>query len=224
MGTKQATMGIILYPNKFLRRKAQKIKTVSDDVKTLAQKMALCLMERGGAGLAAPQVGFSCRMIVLNLTGQPGDNVCLINPEIIEVSEETVELPEACLSIPGVRAKLIRPRKVKVKATNIEGVEFVSEFDGWGARVIQHEYDHLEGVLFVDHLTGVKKSMVANKLRKLRRRIKKAVRKQREEGLKQHKRTERKIQKVFRDGLAAKKLLEEQAAKEQEEGKDTSPS
>lgn len=175
-------LGVVLYPDPFLRRKADKISVkdgvVSEPIKVLAERMALTLMRMGGAGLAAPQAGYSVRMVIINLTGSPKDNVCLINPEILSSSEETIELPEKCLSIPGAKGRVKRPRDVEVKGTNLSGADFVMELTGWGARVLQHEVDHLNGILFIDHLTGTQKSLAQNKLKKLRRAAKKRERAQ----------------------------------------------
>lgn len=165
------TQEIVLYPEEFLRRKAAKVKEVNDAVKILAQRMAITLLNNGGAGLAAPQVGYSVRVVVMNLTGDPKDCSCFINPEIIDQDEEMVSMPERCLSIPKVKGKVSRPANIVVKSMNLESKEFITELTGWGARVMQHEIDHLDGVLFVDHLKGVQKTMAANKLKKLRKSV-----------------------------------------------------
>jgi len=165
------TQEIILYPEEFLRRKAAKVKEVNDTIKTLAQRMVITLLNNGGAGLAAPQVGYSARIIIMNLTGISTDNSCFINPEILDRDEEMVSMPERCLSIPKVRGMVSRPKRIVIKFTNIEGKELVTELTGWGARVMQHEIDHLDGVLFVDHLKGVQKTMAANKLKKIRKSV-----------------------------------------------------
>jgi peptide deformylase len=167
----EQTQEIILYPEEFLRRKAAKVKEVNDAVKTLAQRMAITLLSKGGAGLAAPQVGYSARIVVMNLTGDPKDCSCFINPEIMDQDEELVSMPERCLSIPKVKGNVMRPANVVVKFMNLEGKELVTELKGWAARVMQHEIDHLDGVLFIDHLKGVQKTMAANKLKKLRKAV-----------------------------------------------------
>jgi len=164
---------ILTYPHPFLRRKAAEIAEVTDDVRELARLMVRSLTTFGGAGLAAPQVGYACRLVVMNLTGEKDSNVALVNPKIVEYSEDTVELPEACLSLPKIRGRVVRPRAIKVKATTLDGAAFgeedAVELQGWSARVLQHEIDHLDGVLFIDHLTGVKHKMIEKKLQRLHR-------------------------------------------------------
>ena len=167
----EQTQPIILYPEEFLRRKAATVKEVNDAVKTLAQRMAITILKKGGAGLAAPQVGYSARIVVMNLTGDPKDCSCFINPEIMDQDEELVSMPERCLSIPKVKGNVMRPANIVVKFMNLAGKELIAELTGWSARVMQHEIDHLNGVLFIDHLTGVQKTMAENKLKKLRKAV-----------------------------------------------------
>jgi len=166
---------VYAYPETFLRKKAAPIADITEDVKALAQQMAITLLKMGGAGLAAPQVGYSCRLIVVNLTGNPKENACFINPEIVSSSEEKVEMPEACLSIPKIRAKVIRPRSVTLKALNLDGEQIVEEIDGWSARVVQHEIDHLDGILFIDRVSGLRKGLLEGKLKRLRRNAKRTA-------------------------------------------------
>lgn len=162
-------LDIVMYPDKILRAKSAPVTEITDDIKKLVRDMARCLLNNGGAGLSAPQVGKSLRIIIINLTGRDDDCSCLINPEIVSKSEDRMELPERCLSLPGIRDKILRPRIVRVTGKTVDGDDFDKEFDGWASRVIQHEVDHLDGILFIDHIKPMKRKMIEGKLKKLRR-------------------------------------------------------
>ena len=131
-----------------LRQKAQPVPEVNDEIRQLAEDMFETMIEKEGVGLAAPQIGKSLRMFVLIAD----DNVrrVFINPQIIQTSSETGEYDEGCLSIPQVYETIVRPLKVTVQALNEKGRLFTLEADGLLARIIQHEYDHLEGILYID--------------------------------------------------------------------------
>lgn len=131
-----------------LRRKAQPVPEVNDEIRQLAEDMFETMIEKDGVGLAAPQIGKSLRMFVLIAD----DDVrrVFINPQIIQTSSETGEYDEGCLSIPQVYETIVRPLKVTVQALNEKGRLFTLEADGLLARIIQHEYDHLEGILYID--------------------------------------------------------------------------
>ncbi|MCF7812061.1 peptide deformylase [Candidatus Gracilibacteria bacterium] len=110
-----------------------------------------------GVGLAAPQVNIDARIILITLNvGTQKDHRILpmINPEILDLSEKKVLMEEGCLSLPGVFGKVSRPAKVQVRWQNLEGHWCEKKFDGWDARIFLHEYDHLEGILFIDYLQG----------------------------------------------------------------------
>ena len=131
-----------------LRQKAQPVPEVNDEIRQLAEDMFETMIEKDGVGLAAPQIGKSLRMFVLIAD----DDVrrVFINPQIIQTSSETGEYDEGCLSIPQVYETIVRPLKVTVQALNEKGRLFTLEADGLLARIIQHEYDHLEGILYID--------------------------------------------------------------------------
>lgn len=142
-----------------LRRKARKIEKVNKDVQKLLDDMIETMRAGNGVGLAAPQVGVLQRALVVEIEANekiPGSGVtyALINPEIVRQSEETWESQEGCLSIPGWRGEVERPLRIVVKALDREGNRIRLEAEGWVARVLQHEIDHLEGVLFIDKLTA----------------------------------------------------------------------
>ena len=115
------------------------------------------MMSQGGQGLAATQVGWDERILVVNVTGNPDECYALINPEIIEKSRKTDTKEEGCLSFPMVFEKIKRPTTVTIRATGANGEIIESEQTGWMARCIQHEMDHLNGVLFIDKMTSARK-------------------------------------------------------------------
>jgi peptide deformylase len=131
-----------------LRQKAQPIAEVNDEIRQLAEDMFETMIEADGVGLAAPQVGKSLRMFVVIAD----DDVrrVFINPQIIKTSQETGEYDEGCLSIPQVYETIVRPVAVTVQALNEKGRPFTLDADGLLARIIQHEYDHLDGILYID--------------------------------------------------------------------------
>ena len=131
-----------------LRQKAQPVPEVNDEIRQLAEDMFETMIEKEGVGLAAPQIGKSLRMFVLIAD----DDVrrVFINPQIIQTSSETSEYDEGCLSIPQVYETIVRPVRVTVQALNEKGKPFTLDADGLLARIIQHEYDHLDGILYID--------------------------------------------------------------------------
>lgn len=131
-----------------LRQKAQPVAEVNDEIKKLADDMFETMIEANGVGLAGPQVGKSLRLFV----AMADDDVkrVFINPQIIKTSEEVGDYEEGCLSIPQVYESITRPLKVTVQAINEKGRPFTLEADGLLARIIQHEYDHLDGILYID--------------------------------------------------------------------------
>lgn len=131
-----------------LRQKAEPVPEINDEIRQLAQDMFETMIEADGVGLACPQIGKSLRMFVLIAD----DDVrrVFINPTIIKTSEEVSDYDEGCLSIPQVYETITRPSKVTVQALNEKGRPFTLEADGFLARIIQHEYDHLDGVLYID--------------------------------------------------------------------------
>jgi len=164
---------VILKGDPLLRKKSREIKLITERIRILAEDMWDTMYGIGGVGLAAPQVGVLRRLIVIDVTeeqeepedreeagedGVPAEpapepeiiKYVLINPEIIEVSEEKVTTKEGCLSVPGFVGAVERPVSVKVRATDLDGVEFEIEGEGMLAKALLHEIDHLEGVLYTD--------------------------------------------------------------------------
>ena len=130
----------------------------------LAKEMIETLYAGEGIGLAGPQVGLPERIFVINLGD--GNPLVFINPSIVETSQEILKYEEGCLSIPGIYTDVMRPRAVKVQAWNEKGRPFTLEADGLLARVILHEYDHLEGILFIDRIPAQKRDRILAKFEK----------------------------------------------------------
>lgn len=134
-----------------LRTKSRKVEKITKRTKELLDNMADTMYAAPGVGLAAPQVGILQRIAIIDVDDENG-LVELINPVITKYSKEKVIVEEGCLSIPGKNGEVVRPARVTVKALNRDGKEIEIETDGYLARAIQHEVDHLEGVLFVDKI------------------------------------------------------------------------
>jgi peptide deformylase len=134
--------------DELLRKKSKKIDEINERILTLIKDMQETMYAADGVGLAAPQVGILKRIAVIDVGQGP---INLINPEILETEGEYLD-EEGCLSIPGQQGNVLRPEKVKVKALNEKGEEFVLEGEGLLARALCHEIDHLDGVLFIDKL------------------------------------------------------------------------
>lgn len=149
------SLPIRLYPDAILRRRAKPIESIDDGVRALANAMVETLIKRTGYGLAAPQVGVLKRLIVVDV---PDHSLyVLANPKIVEASEEKVLGVEGCLSIPGIEAEVERAKYVRVEGLNLKGEEISIDAEDLLARVFQHEIDHLDGVLFIDHLGQAKR-------------------------------------------------------------------
>lgn len=151
---------IVFTPDPVLRRKARKITNIDKDLQTLVDDMIETLRAAPGVGLAAPQVGISERLIVIEYGSEEDENApkklfVVINPEIVEASEEKVMGIEACLSIPQMAGEVERHQKIVVKGYNRHGKAIKIKTNGWLARIFQHEIDHLEGVLFTDRAARI---------------------------------------------------------------------
>lgn len=162
---------IVVYGDPVLKKRADDIEKGSLDVKTLAADMFETMYGASGVGLAAPQIGKSIRMFVVD--GEPMEEELkdfkkvFINPEILEEEGEEWAFEEGCLSIPGIRAEVYRPEKLRIRYYDEDWQEHDEVYEGVAARIIQHEYDHIEGVLFTDHLSGLKKRLLKNKLQNI---------------------------------------------------------
>jgi len=159
---------IRIYGDPVLRRKAKKITVFDDELMVFIRQMKVDMHEKDGVGLAAPQVGRSIRLAVVDTSLGEGEPYILINPEIFYFSEETEENSEGCLSLPDISVQIRRPRIISVRALNEKGVEYTLEnVEGLLSRAIQHETDHLNGILFIDHASLVRRQLISGKLRKL---------------------------------------------------------
>jgi len=158
-------MQVITMGNELLRQKAEKIKVFDEEIINLSKKMFEILMTDKGVGVAGPQLGVMKRIFVINVEGDK--ERVFINPSILETSIKTVKLEEGCLSIPGIYSQVVRPETIKIQAWNEKGKPFTLEASGMVARVILHEYDHLEGVLFLDHVPESKRKKLIEKYEKV---------------------------------------------------------
>jgi peptide deformylase len=162
------TIPILLVPDPRLRAKARAVGPADDDqVRLLAPRMFDAMYKAPGIGLAAPQVGAGLRLVVIDLQrdGTPAPMV-LVNPTILAQSEELATREEGCLSLPGQYADVTRPARVKVRYQDLTGARQEIEAEDLLATCLQHEIDHLDGVLFVDHLSPLKRNMLLRKLAK----------------------------------------------------------
>jgi peptide deformylase len=157
-------MQILLLGNELLRQKALPVKKIGADYQKIFEEMINALHEDDGVGLAGPQVGLSERLFTVHVKGDIPR--IFINPSIIETSRETIKYEEGCLSIPGIYTNVIRPESVKIQAWNEKGRPFTLEAGGILARVILHEYDHLDGILFIDRVPEQKKNRILAKIGK----------------------------------------------------------
>ena len=164
--TDPATLPILLVPDARLRAKARPV-TSAADVRTLAETMLATMYAAPGIGLAAPQVGQMLRLVVIDLQKEEArDPLVLVNPEIVAASDDTATREEGCLSLPGQYAEVTRPARVKVRYLDLSGAKKEIEGDGLLSACLQHEIDHLNGVLFVDYLSALKRNMLLRKLAK----------------------------------------------------------
>lgn len=163
-----ALLTILEFPDKRLRNKALPVERVDDSVRALLDDMLETMYAAPGVGLAATQVNVRKRIAVIDVSEDKTAPLCLVNPEIVEkIGVE--EMEEGCLSVPGIYEKVSRAEKIRMRALDREGKPFELEADGLLAVCIQHEIDHLEGKLFVDYLSPLKRHRAQRKLEKDRR-------------------------------------------------------
>jgi len=158
---------ILHYPDERLREKGERIEVVTDEVRALIDDMAETMYAAPGVGLAATQIGEAVQLFVVDTAeeGAPSDFRVFINPEILE-REGELTWSEGCLSFPGVNEEIERAAKVRVRALDRDGKPFELEAEGLLAVAIQHEFDHLQGVLMIDHMGPLKKRMTHRKMLK----------------------------------------------------------
>ena len=168
---------ILTEPDPFLRQKSLKVEDVNDEIRKLMDDMLETMYNAPGIGLAAIQIGVPKRVIVIDLSRDEEEKnpLYFVNPEIITNSKNDISYEEGCLSVPGQFAEINRPDKCRVKYLDYNGVEKITDADGLLATCIQHEIDHLEGILFIDYLSKLKKSMIVKKLSKQKKSLERIV-------------------------------------------------
>lgn len=172
-GRQMATKKILIHPDPVLRKTADSVLEVDDGLRQLARDMLETMYGAPGIGLAAPQVGKSVRLLVMDCAWHLGNAernpVVLCNPEVMSESEEQNTRDEGCLSIPGETAEVTRPSDVRVSFLDMDGQSQERDFSGLWATCVQHEIDHLNGKLFIDYLSPLKRRLVTDKMKKLKR-------------------------------------------------------
>jgi len=172
---------ILIHPDDRLRKVAEPVTfPLSDEVKQLVQDMADTMYDAPGVGLAAPQIGVSLRVAVTDTTwrddevrhkigteNEERDLKVWINPEFLWKSDEAETWEEGCLSVPETYADVTRPRGIRMRWFDLEGTQHEMDFDGFLAVALQHEFDHLDGKLFIDYLSPLKRNMISRKMKKL---------------------------------------------------------
>ena len=168
---------ILTEPNKALRQKSIRVDVVDGEIQKLMDDMLETMYAAPGIGLAAIQVGIPKRVIVLDLSrkDEPKKPMYFVNPEILNKSENNSTYEEGCLSVPGQFAEIDRPEKCHVKYLDYNGKSQEIKAEGMLATCIQHEIDHLEGILFIDYLSKLKRSMIAKKLSKQKKELERIV-------------------------------------------------
>ncbi len=167
---------IRIYPDEVLKKEAQRVEDFNSELRELVGDMFDTMYKKGGVGLAANQVGVLKRVFIVDLNsgkeGQGREKLVFINPEIIHSEGEDVA-QEGCLSLPGLWKKVKRAKRVVIKAQDLEGREFQMEAEGLLARALQHELDHLNGIVFIDRLSPLQRRLALEKYKKLKRKLKK---------------------------------------------------
>ena len=161
---------VVKYPEPVLAKRAAAVTAFDEELAILVEEMFDSMYAAQGIGLAAPQISISQRVAVIDVSFKkdPKEKIALINPEIVESTGKQVE-EEGCLSLPEIREKVQRSAWVKVRAQNVRGEWFEGEGEELLARALQHEIDHLDGVLFIDRISRLKREMVLRKIKKLQK-------------------------------------------------------
>jgi peptide deformylase len=166
-----AVRPILIHPEPRLRKVAAAVEAGDPDIAALARDMLATMYDAPGIGLAATQLGVMKRLIVIDCAGkdQPPQPIVLINPEIVWSSAETETSEEGCLSIPDIYEDVTRPERVRVRWLDLDGATHEQEFGERWAVCVQHEIDHLNGRLFIDYLSAVKRAMITSRMKKLKK-------------------------------------------------------
>lgn len=161
-------LDLVLYPKPVLREQSKPIKEITPELEQLFEDMTEAMYVYDGVGLAAPQIGESLQLAIVDVGEGP---LILVNPEIIEKSEEKETVEEGCLSLPDIRVDVMRPEKCVVQALNEKGEKVEYNADGLFARALQHEIDHLNGRLIIDHASTIQRTLLRSKLKKLEKSV-----------------------------------------------------
>lgn len=163
---------ILIHPDPRLKKRCAPVGRITPDIETLAADMLATMYDAPGVGLAAPQLGTLSRLFVMDCTKDPDADrqpLVMVDPEIVSASEALNTYEEGCLSIPDQYAEVTRPAQVRMRWTGLDGHTHERDFDGLWATCAQHELDHLDGRLFIDHISPMKRQMITRKMIKLKR-------------------------------------------------------
>lgn len=160
---------VLHFPDKRLRKIAVPVKKVDNEIKNIIELMFFTMYEEKGIGLAATQVNIHKRIIVIDVSENKDKKIFLINPEIISLSDDIDTMEEGCLSVPGFYETVSRPKTVTVSSLDYDGKKIEIEANGLLSTCIQHEIDHLNGKLFVDHISSLKRTRIEKKITKLKK-------------------------------------------------------
>lgn len=164
-----AVLEILTHPDPRLREVAKPVAEIDDELGSLIRDMFETMYAAPGVGLAATQVGIDKRVAVMDCSESRDQPIVMINPEILE-QQETVEINEGCLSVPGVEDTVTRSHKLRFRATNEKGEDYEMDAEGLLAQCVQHEIDHLDGKLYIDQLSSLKRDRIRKKLEKAKKR------------------------------------------------------
>ena len=166
---------ILLHPDPRLRKVCDPVTDIDDDMRVLTNDMLETMYDAPGLGLAAPQIGINLRVLVMDCAdkddGEAPAPTCMINPEILAFSDDLNVREEGCLSFPGMFSDVQRPADVRVRYVDEHGVEHERDFSGLWATCVQHEIDHLNGKLFIDHISALKRQRINTKMKKMKREL-----------------------------------------------------
>ncbi|MEO1911889.1 MAG: peptide deformylase [Paracoccus sp. (in: a-proteobacteria)] len=163
---------ILIHPDPRLKKVAEPVARITPEIETLAADMLATMYDAPGIGLAAPQIGVGARIFVMDATRDPEAErapIVMVNPQITWTSEALNTYDEGCLSIPDQYADVTRPAELRMEWLGLDGKTHDQEFDGLWATCAQHELDHLDGILFIDHLSAIKRQMITRKMVKFKR-------------------------------------------------------
>ncbi|MEP9410958.1 MAG: peptide deformylase [Candidatus Brocadia sp.] len=164
-------MNIVIYPDPVLRQKAKPLTEINKEVCKKVEEMMELMHQAHGIGLAAPQVGWSVRLFIIDAGGNSHEEKVFINPTIVEEAGE-LNKEEGCLSFPGIMSKIIRAQRIKAHAYNLKGQRLEIEAEGLVARAWQHELDHLNGELFIDRMSPSNRLAISHRLKEFERTFK----------------------------------------------------